>query len=35
MKFAEDNNLFLIGINNLFHYKNSLNMLDLYLENKN
>ena len=35
MKFAEDNNLFVIGINNLFHYKNSLNMLDLYLENKN
>lgn len=33
--FAYSNNLKIVGISNLFYYKNKLNLIDVYLENKN
>lgn len=35
VNFAYSNNLKIVGISNLFYYQNRLNMVDLYLENKN
>ena len=35
ISFCDSHNIKLVGISNMFYYRNKLNMMDIYLENKN